>query len=142
MTWLLDTNALSELPKPRPNPGVTAWFSDRQDDEPRLFVSCLSLAEIYRGVHKLPASDARRSRLRAWALTDLPARFAGRILAFDEPVARTWGAMTARLPRGVAAPTMDSLIAATAVHHGLTLVTRNVADMRHFADLSLENPWR
>lgn len=139
MSWLLDTNALSELPKPRPDPGVTAWLADRKDDEPRMFVSCLSLAEIYRGVHLL--ADARRSRLRSWALTDLPARFAGRILAFDEPVARTWGAITARLPRGVVVPTMDSLIAATAIHHGLTLVTRNVRDMRHFVDLSLESPW-
>ncbi|HUA52616.1 MAG TPA: type II toxin-antitoxin system VapC family toxin [Candidatus Sulfotelmatobacter sp.] len=140
MTWLLDTNALSELSKPHPNPGVTEWFSDRKDDEARMFVSALSLAEIYRGVHLL--AEARRARLRAWALTDLPARFAGRIISFDEPVARTWGAMTARLPKGVVVSTMDSLIAATAVHHGLTLVTRNVRDVRHFADLSVECPWR
>lgn len=142
MSWLLDTNALSELRKPKPNDGLLGWFADRSGDEPRMFMSSLSLAEIHRGVHRLAPDDPRRSRLERWATTELPARFAGRILAFDEPVAPTWGLMTARLPRGVVVPIADSLIAATAVHHGLTLVTRNVRDMGHFPDLSIENPWR
>ena len=73
---------------------------------------------------------------------ELPARFAGRILAFDEQVARSWGAITAALPKGGNVANMDSLIAATAVHHHLVLVTRNVADMRRFPDLAIENPWR
>jgi predicted nucleic acid-binding protein len=142
VSWLLDTNALSELPKPRPNPGVVAWLAERANDETRTFVSSLSLAEIYRGIDRFAAHDPRQSRLRRWAMEELSARFAGRILAFDEAVARTWGAMTARLARGIVVPTMDSLIAATAVHHGLTLVTRNVGHMRHFPSLSVENPWR
>ncbi|MBI3516630.1 MAG: type II toxin-antitoxin system VapC family toxin [Proteobacteria bacterium] len=141
MSWLLDTNAISETTKPRPNLGVLAWLAQCAGDETRMFVSSLSVAEIYRGFHLLPEGSPRRSRLRAWAQTDLETRFSGRILAFDESVARTWGAATARLPRGVTIPTMDSLIAATALHHGLVLVTRNIGDMRHFADLAVENPW-
>jgi predicted nucleic acid-binding protein len=72
----------------------------------------------------------------------LAVRFANRILPFDEHVARTWGQMTAALPKGIAVATLDSLIAATAHHHSLILVTRNVSDMRHFAELVIENPWR
>lgn len=141
MSWLLDTNILSELPKPRPNPALLAWFAARSQDEPRMHVSALSMAEIYRGIHRLTESDRRWSHLRRWALTDLPARFAGRILGFDEPVARTWGAMTAQVPLGIAIPTIDSLIAATARHFNLVLVTRNIEDMRHFSGLAVENPW-
>ncbi len=141
MSWLLDTNALSELRKPKPNDGLLGWFTDRTGDELRMFMSSLSLAEIHRGVNRLAANDPRQPRLRRWATTELPARFAGRILAFDEAVAPTWGIMTAGLPRGIVVPTVDSLIAATAVHHGLILVTRNVRDMSHFANLSIENPW-
>jgi predicted nucleic acid-binding protein len=141
VSWVLDTNVLSELPKPRPSPAVISWIAARIDDESRLHVSALSLAEIYRGVHRLGAQDPRLVHLRQWALTDLPLRFAGQILDFNEPVAHTWATMTAGLPRGIAIPPIDSLIAATALHHGFTLVTRNVSDMRHFSELSVENPW-
>jgi len=141
VSWLLDTNVLSELPKPRPNPAVVAWIAARADDETRMHVSTLSLAEIYRGVLRLSDRDPRATRLRQWAMTEVPARFAGRILDFNEPVARTWAAMTAQVPRGLTITPIDSLIAATALHHELTLVTRNVADVRHFAGLSVENPW-
>jgi len=141
VSWLLDTNVLSELPKPRPNPAVVAWIAARVGDEVRMHVSALTLAEIYRGVLRLGDRDPRAARLRQWAMTELPARFAGRILDFNEAVARSWAAMTAQVPRGLTIAPIDSLIAATARHHELTLVTRNVADVRHFAGLSVENPW-
>lgn len=142
MSWLLDTDVVSESIKPRPNAGVVAWLTERSDDEARLYVSALTLAEIDRGVLRLDRDRRRFARLQAWLSSDLPARFAGRILGFDERVARTWGAMTAALPKGVAVSTMNSLIGAIAVHHGLILVTRNVRDLRHFAGLAVENPWR
>lgn len=142
MSWLLDTNVVSELVRPKPNAGVVAWMAARAGDEARLYLSALTLAEIYRGMLRLDRGSRLRARLQAWLRSDLSVRFAGRVLPFDEPVARTWGEMTAALPKGVVASTMDSLIAATAQHHGLALVTRNVGDVRHFTDLPVENPWR
>ena len=141
MSWLLDTNVISELVKPRSNAGVTGWLSERAGDEPRLFISALSLAEICRGALRLERGSDLYARLQTWLTSDLAVRFARRILPFDEQVARTWGEMTAALPKGIAVSTMDSLIAATAQHHGLILITRNVSDMRHFAQLVVENPW-
>jgi predicted nucleic acid-binding protein len=80
--------------------------------------------------------------LRRWLTSDVAVRLARRILSFDEHVARTWGKMTAALPKGITVANMDSLIATTAQHHGLILVTRNVNDMRHFTELVVENPWQ
>jgi predicted nucleic acid-binding protein len=142
VSWLLDTNVVSELIRPRPDVGVVTWLAERSGDEGRLYLSALTLAEIYRGVMRLDPQSRLFGRLQAWLNTDLAARFAGRILAFDEQVARTWGATTAALPRGITVSTMDSLIGATALHYGLILATRNEADLRHFAGLALENPWR
>jgi len=142
VSWLLDTNVISELIRPRPHVGVVAWLAERSGDEARLYLSALTLAEIHRGVLRLDPRSRLFGRLQAWLNTDLVARFAGRILAFDEQVARTWGAMTAALPKGIAVSTMDSLIGATALHHGLILATRNERDLRHFAGLAIENPWR
>ena len=142
MSWLLDTNVISELVKPRPDAGVTAWLTERAGDEPRLFISALTLAEIYRGALRLKRGSRLYARLQTWLTSDLAVRFARRILPFDEQVARTWGAMTSALPKGIAVSTMDSLIGATALHHDLVLATRNERDLRHFAGLALENPWR
>jgi predicted nucleic acid-binding protein len=142
VSWLLDTNVVSELIRPKPNIGVVAWLAERSGDEARLYLSALSLAEIHRGVLRLDSQSRLFGRLQAWLNTDLLVRFAGRILAFDAQVARTWGAMTAALPKGIAVSTMDSLIGATALHHDLVLATRNEGDLRHFAGLALENPWR
>lgn len=141
MSWLLDSNVVSELVRPRPDAQVVAWIERRAAQQARLHLSALTLAEIFRGVMRLDRRSPRFARLWSWVRSDLPARFAGRILPFDTDVASTWGEMTAAVPKGVAVATMDSLIAATARHHGLILVTRNVADMRHFPSLVAENPW-
>jgi predicted nucleic acid-binding protein len=141
VSWLLDTNVVSELMRPRPDRNVVAWIEHVSRHQGRMYLSALTLAEIVRGVMRLEPRSPRFARLWAWATTDLPARFVGRILAFDADVAATWGEMTAALPRGIAVGTMDSLIAATARHHGLILVTRNVADLRHLRGLAIENPW-
>lgn len=142
MSWLLDTNVISELIRPKPNAAVVTWLAERSGDEARLHLSALTLAEIHRGVLRLDSGSRLFARLEAWLNTDVVARFAGRILAFDEQVARTWSAMAAALPRWTTVSTMDSLIAATAHRHGLILVTRNVDDVRHFAGLAVETPWQ
>jgi hypothetical protein len=141
MSWLLDTNVISELVKPRPNAGLSGWLAARSGDEQRLYISALTLAEIYRGALRLDRSSQLYGRLQSWLSSEVAVRFARRILPFDQHVARTWGQMTAALPKGVTVANMDSLIAATAQHHGLIMVTRNVGHVRHFVDLAIENPW-
>ena len=141
MSWLLDTNVVSEVAKPKPNANVVAWLDQRSTQQAHLYLSALTLAEIFRGVMRLDRQSPRFARLWSWMKSDVTTRFAGRILPFDADVAQTWAEMTAALPRGVAVPVMDSLIAATARHHGLVLVTRNVVDLRPFPGLAVDNPW-
>jgi len=110
-------------------------------DEDHLLISVVSLAELRRGVERM-ALGARRSALDVWLSTDLPQRFAGRILAIDEAVAESWGRLVARSEAaGRPVEAMDALLAATAERHRLTLVTRNVADFEPFG-LPILNPWR
>ena len=138
MTFLLDTNVLSEGAKPGPDPNVAAWFS--QTDEDRLFLSVASLAEIRRGIELLP-TGRRREQFAGWLADDLPARFAGRILDIDRSVGETWGLVMARAQRaGLTLDAMDGFFAATAEAHELILVTRNV---RHFAatGVTVFDPW-
>lgn len=107
--------------------------------EDRLFVAALSLAELHRGVARLPASK-RRQELAAW-LTQLEAGFAERVLPFTRQTAAYWGALAARAEsRGEKLSAFDSLIAATAAEHGLALVTRNDKDFAAAA-VVLINPW-
>jgi predicted nucleic acid-binding protein len=119
-----------------------AWMAEKEADEAALFLSAFTLAELYRGVLRMEDGHPRRARLLGWSTSDLPARVGDRILSFDAGVARTWGEITTQVARNVPVPTMDSLIAAIAVHHGLVLVTRNSADFRHFPSLALETPWQ
>ena len=135
MSYLLDTNVLSELRRKASNAGVVEWFATRPAST--LFLSVLTLGELRKGVESV--SDAtRRMALLDWLEADLPAFFTGRILPVDAPVADRWGRMLAAAGRPL--PAIDSLLAATAAHHGLSLVSRNVRDL---ANLGLEviNPW-
>jgi predicted nucleic acid-binding protein len=141
VSWLLDTNVVSELAKPRPDANVVDWINRRSRQQAHLYLSALTLAELYRGIMRGDPQAPRFARLWSWVRSDVTTRFAGRILPFDADVAQTWGQMMAALPKGVVAPTMDSLIAATAKHYGLILVTRNVVDVRHFPGLAADNPW-
>lgn len=135
MSYLLDTNVLSELVRVRPNPGVVAWFEDVPDDS--LYISVLTIGEIRKGVELL-ADARRRERLRVWLEHSLPDWFGNRVLAVDLAVAERWGRLLAQMNRPVAA--IDSLLAATALHHELRMVTRNVQDF-HFPGLEVINPW-
>ena len=136
MSYLIDTNIISELRRKDCNPGVVSWFADRPVTT--LHLSVLSLGEIRKGIESLPNSK-RRLALCDWLEVDLPAFFSGRILLVDQAVADRWGRLLGRIKR--TAPAIDSLIAATALQHGLTLVTRNSADFM-FPELDVINPWQ
>lgn len=139
MSFLLDTNVVSEWTKPRPNPGVVEWLG--QVDEDEVFLSVVTFAELRRGIARLPAG-ARRERLDEWLRGELPLRFESRIVGVDGAIADEWGRLIAhRETRGRTIHTMDALIAATAQVHGLTLVTRNTEDFQASVK-SLLNPWR
>ncbi len=135
MSYLVDTNILSELRRREPNPGVYAWITGRPSAG--LYISVLSLGEIRRGIESLPDGD-RRSRLADWLEVELPAFFGERVLPVDERVADRWGRLVSQIGRPV--PAIDSLLAATALHHDLTLVTRNVRDFS-YSGLEIVNPW-
>lgn len=136
MTYLIDTNVLSELRRKEPNAGVAEWFSQRPATT--LFVSVLTLGEIRKGIDMLPDSH-RKFALLDWLEVDLPSFFIGRILTVELSVADRWGRLIARA--GHPMPAIDSLLAATAIHHGLKLVTRNARDFE-FDGLEVINPWQ
>ena len=135
MSYLVDTNVLSELRRKEPNPRVVAWFEERPATT--LYISVLTLGEIRKGIEALRKSK-RKLKLLDWLDTELPAFFTGRILPIDEEVADRWGRLLAAAGRPL--PAIDSLLAATALTHGLALVTRNVDDFPH-PDLEIVNPW-
>jgi len=135
VSYLLDTNAVSELVRPRPNRHVLSWFQAVPDDA--LHLSVLTLGEIRKGVEQLRASR-RRERLRVWLEQDLTDWFGTRLLPIDNVVADRWGRLLAQAGRPM--PAIDSLLAATALHHELRLVSRNVNDF-DFPGLDVVNPW-
>jgi toxin FitB len=138
VSFLIDTNVLSEARRPEPNRGIIEWLD--QLDEDRAFISVISLAEIRRGV-ALMDKGRRRDVLAKWLTQDLAERFAGRILSVDESIAFAWGDLMAEAKRrGIGLASMDGLLAATAFVHDLTLVTRNVRDFQDL-DLKLFDPW-
>ena len=124
MSWLVDTNILSELRKgTRANAGIVAWFADTREEE--LFTSVLVLGEIRRGVESIRRRDVPSAlALEQW-LSRLSTSFSDRVLPVDARVAARWG--TLNVPDPV--PTVDGLLAATALVHDLVLVTRNVRDV-------------
>jgi len=136
--FLLDTNVISELVKPRPEPAVVRWVEET--DENLLYLSVLTLGEIRKGIAVLQKS-VRRVALEAWLESDLRLRFSKRILPIDEGIADRWGALAGQAQNdGRALPVIDGLLAATAIHHNLTLVTRNTSDIAATGVL-LFNPW-
>lgn len=139
MAYLLDTCVLSELARPRPDAGVVQWLGAA--DEAQLYLSVVTLGELEKGIARLPAS-ARRSRIERWVRQELTARFEGRLVDVDREVAERWGALSgASEARGAPLPVIDALIAASALTHGLDVVTRNTADLERCGARCL-NPWR
>jgi len=136
--FLLDTNIISELIKPKPEPRLVTWLSGT--DENLLYLSVLTLGEIRKGIAMLK-EPARRVQLETWLDSELRLRFAGRILTVDNDVADRWGVMAGRAAtRKIALPVIDGLLAATALHYNLTLVTRNSKDVAGTEALVF-NPW-
>jgi predicted nucleic acid-binding protein len=136
--FLLDTNVISELTRPRPEIRVTEWLDSV--DESLLYLSVLTFGEIRKGLRMLGAGQ-RRVRLETWLAEDLAARFAGRLLNVDAAVADHWGHLAGEAARrGTPLPVIDGLLAATALTHHLTMVTRNAVD---FAAHTIQcfNPW-
>ena len=120
--YLVDTNVLSELRRPKRSPAVLAWFSSVPADA--LFLSVLTLGELRRGIESLRFKDpTAASALDRW-MEGVRTEFADRILPVDEAVAEQWGRLCIRQPL----PSIDGLLSATASVHGLTVVTRNTAD--------------
>lgn len=136
MSYLLDTTVISETIRRQQNKQVIGWLE--QVPPEALFVSVLTLGEIRKGVERL-ADKNRRERLRLWLEHELPAWFEGRVLPVDLAVADRWGRLLAEAGRPV--PTIDSLLAATALHHELRLVTRNAGDF-DYPGLEVINPWQ
>jgi predicted nucleic acid-binding protein len=138
LKYLLDTCLISELVKKEPNPAVVSWLDEQ--DEQKLFLSVLNLGELQKGISKLP-DGTRKSELQAWVALDLVERFTGRILEIDLETALCWGRLQGEAEQtGEKLPVMDSLIAATAVAHGLIVVTRNVRDIER-CKVRVCNPW-
>jgi predicted nucleic acid-binding protein len=124
VTWLLDTNVLSELRKgPRADAGVRRWFEKAVDRD--LFTSVLVAGELRRGVESIRCRDRVAAGGLAQWLESLVERFGDRLLPIDAAVAKQWGELNVPDP----VPTVDGLLAATALEHELTLVTRNVRDV-------------
>lgn len=139
MKYLLDTCVLSELIKKKPDSNVVMWISGLNEKD--LFISVLTIGEIYKGVEKLSSGD-KKSKLHKWVTHDLQERFQNRILSFDLEAASLWGQRQAQSElKGKPMPAIDGQIAATGLFNNLTVVTRNVSDME-ISGVLLFNPWR
>lgn len=138
MNYLLDTCVISELVRPAPDARVLKWIDAAE--ETSLCLSVLTFGELEKGIARLPAS-ARRRKIERWVREDLRGRFAGRILAVDTAVAERWGQISGTSEaRGRPLPVIDALLAATALVHGLCVLTRNTADFEACNARCL-NPW-
>jgi predicted nucleic acid-binding protein len=139
MNYLLDTCVVSEMVSRHPNKQVLIWLDSVA--ETRLYLSVITIGEIRRGIEKLPDSQ-RRVELEDWLRTKLLPRFSERLVTVDAAVMLRWGELVGALEkRGKSMPAIDSLIAASALQAGLSLVARNERD---FAESGVEmvNPWQ
>jgi predicted nucleic acid-binding protein len=136
--FLFDTNVPSETVKLRPEPRVTAWIKQQPNDT--LYLSVVSIGELRRGFVPLPQGP-RRTRLEQWLENDVMLWFDQRILPVTKEIADRWGVIDGTCQmQGTPANTADGLIAATALEHGLIVVTRNVRDFTRLG-VQLVNPW-
>ena len=134
MNFVLDTNTVSETEKPRPNPGLVAWH-DAQDTA-HLFITTITLAEVWHGFHNLPPNHPDYDRIKIFA-TDLPRKY--RVLNFDARAAAIWGELTAQASGPL--PLRDSLIAAIVRSRGYRIVTRDAMPFERMGCKVL-NPWK
>lgn len=138
MKYLLDTCVISEYTKPNPNGGLHAWLQNT--DDVLKAISVVSLGEIQSGISRLPEGK-RRHRLQQWLENELVPRFESRILSVDLADTLRWGVLTGEAKKqGETLPSVDALLAATALNRQLTLVTRNTKDFQR-CGVTLLNPW-
>jgi predicted nucleic acid-binding protein len=135
LSYLIDTNVLSELRRKKANARVAAWIEARPRQS--LYLSVLSLGEIRKGIESV-ADVAFRQILADWLEVDLSRYFVGRLLDVNERVTDRWGRVQAAAGRTL--PVIDGLLAATALEHDLTLVTRNTQDFEGVG-IEIVNPW-
>ena len=136
--FLLDTNCISEVVRTQPDQRVLDWMDAA--DEKLMYLSVLTIGEIRKGIAGVPQGK-RRTQLETWLELDLQVRFSGRILAVDMSVANRWGLIAAEAKKkGRPLSAVDGLLAATALHHNLTIVSRNVNDFA-VAQVPMLNPW-
>jgi len=124
VSFLLDTNVVSEIRKQSPDPGVASWFASVPAD--RLFLSVLVVGEIRQGIERLARRDQAQAEVFERWLSQLVDTYADRLVPITERVAQTWGRLNVPDPL----PVVDGLMAATALVHDWTLVTRNASDIR------------
>jgi predicted nucleic acid-binding protein len=137
VNYLLDTNILSEAKQKHPDPRVLSWLAKQSPTD--CYLSVISLGEIQEGISALGSTKKARA-LAEW-LASLKQAFQGRILPIDEQLIATWGDLRGQArAKGRPLPVIDSLLAATAITHNLTLVTRNTADFEA-SGIKLFNPW-
>ena len=137
--FLLDTNVVSELMKRRPSRHVARWVDATSEE--LLYLSVITIGEIRKGIDLLDDDEPKHSALQRWLDRDIRVRFAQRLIVFDDAVAERWGQLEAQAKkRRLTLPTIDAQLAATALHHGLTFVTRNTADISP-TGVPVFNPW-
>lgn len=137
--FLLDTCVLSEFKKPKPDAGLYAWLANV--DASTTYISVFTLGELRYGIALLPNS-AKRRELERWITSEVLLDFARRTLPFDAEVADRWGTLrTQAQSRGTPLPPVDGMLAATALQHNLTVVTRNELHFRS-AFVCVLNPWK
>lgn len=134
MSYLLDTNVISEIRRPKPNAGVASWFEEAAGED--LFLSVLVVGEIRQGIERLRVRDPEQAAAFERWLDTLQRDFRDRLLPVSAAVGDAWGRLNAPAPL----PTVDSLLAATALVHGLVFVTRDTSKLEG-ARVPLLNPW-
>jgi predicted nucleic acid-binding protein len=136
--FLLDTCAVSEFAKQSPNLGLVSWLA--RVDSAAVYLSAVTVGELRYGIARL-AERKRRDALERWLQSEVLADFSERVLSFDGEVAERWGRLRADAQRaGTPVPVIDAMIAATAVHYNLALISRNEADFKAMP-MDVINPW-
>jgi predicted nucleic acid-binding protein len=137
MSYLIDTNVISEPRRKRPDQNVLSWFAGIDDSE--AYISAITIGEIKKGAEKRESAKERSDLFRF--LDQMRSRFAGRILPLTEETFVVWGKLIADFEkRGKPRPAIDSLLEATALEHDLVLVTRNIKNFKD-SQATILNPW-
>ncbi len=134
MSYLLDTNVISETIKKSPNEQVLKWLS--AIDSSQFSLSVLTVGEIRKGIERL-VDESKKQHIIQWLEIDLMKQFYGRVIPIDERVADKWGYICSL----ITIPAVDALIAASAIVHNLKVVTRNTKDFEKIVGLEIINPW-